>query len=242
MRVVEFPGCYRCLGATMFEGAICECGAVADGRGGLHAPEPDPPARRTCNRHKDGEWGDDAETAPELWIACPLAMHSLVPDVDEDGAEVSRSHVTEYPDPVAALTAERDAAIAERDALRVEVARLSASKERLREVYECAVAPITRDRNGNPVYPHSWLRFDAAEFGRETPPFRLIPVWETPVGLLSDVPNFCDVVDDPGEVAPDNCPECGQQDVGQYGEYPCPLCGVPREWDVPVTCADPVTP
>lgn len=32
-------------------------------------------------------------------------------------------------------------------------------------------------------------------------------------------------------VAPDGCPECGQQDVGQYGEYPCPSCGLPREWD-----------
>lgn len=69
----------------------------------------------------DGEWGDDAETAPELWVAYPLAMHFLVPDLDEDGSEVSRSDVTEYPDPVAALTAERDAALAERDALRAEV-------------------------------------------------------------------------------------------------------------------------
>ncbi len=27
------------------------------------------------------------------------------------------------------------------------------------------------------------------------------------------------------------CPECGQTDRGQTGEYPCPSCGLPRTWD-----------
>ena len=26
------------------------------------------------------------------------------------------------------------------------------------------------------------------------------------------------------------CPKCGQTDVGQYGEYPCPECGLPLTW------------
>jgi hypothetical protein len=26
------------------------------------------------------------------------------------------------------------------------------------------------------------------------------------------------------------CPACGQSDVGQYGEYPCRTCGLPKEW------------
>jgi hypothetical protein len=29
------------------------------------------------------------------------------------------------------------------------------------------------------------------------------------------------------------CHKCGQTDVGQYGEYPCPICGLPLTWDVP---------
>ena len=27
------------------------------------------------------------------------------------------------------------------------------------------------------------------------------------------------------------CPECKQVDVGQTGEYPCKVCGLPRVWD-----------
>jgi hypothetical protein len=26
------------------------------------------------------------------------------------------------------------------------------------------------------------------------------------------------------------CPICGQRDVGQHGEYPCEVCGLPAEW------------
>jgi predicted RNA-binding Zn-ribbon protein involved in translation (DUF1610 family) len=26
------------------------------------------------------------------------------------------------------------------------------------------------------------------------------------------------------------CPRCGQTDHGQYGEYPCPECGLPTLW------------
>lgn len=29
------------------------------------------------------------------------------------------------------------------------------------------------------------------------------------------------------------CPVCGQADIGQTGEYPCPRCGLPRTWDAP---------
>jgi hypothetical protein len=60
----------------------------------------------------DGEWPDGAESTPALWVAYPLMLHTLVPDVDEDGADVSRSEVVEYADPVSAITAERDAALA----------------------------------------------------------------------------------------------------------------------------------
>lgn len=31
------------------------------------------------------------------------------------------------------------------------------------------------------------------------------------------------------------CPACGQVDIGQYGEYPCPECGLPTVWDEPVS-------
>ncbi len=62
----------------------------------------------------DGEWPDVADNAPELWVAYPLRLHTLVPDVDEDGSEVSRSEVVEYADPVAVITAERDQLLAER--------------------------------------------------------------------------------------------------------------------------------
>jgi hypothetical protein len=27
------------------------------------------------------------------------------------------------------------------------------------------------------------------------------------------------------------CPDCGQSNVGQTGEYPCPTCGLPTLWD-----------
>jgi len=27
------------------------------------------------------------------------------------------------------------------------------------------------------------------------------------------------------------CPNCGQCDVGQTGEYNCPICGLPTVWD-----------
>ncbi len=30
---------------------------------------------------------------------------------------------------------------------------------------------------------------------------------------------------------PKACEKCGQMDVGQTGEYPCPVCGVPTVWD-----------
>lgn len=29
------------------------------------------------------------------------------------------------------------------------------------------------------------------------------------------------------------CQKCGQVDHGQYGEYPCPECGLPTLWDEP---------
>jgi hypothetical protein len=58
----------------------------------------------------DGEWPIDAGSAPTLWVAYPLMLHTLVSDVDDDGSEVSRSEVVEYPDPVAALTAELEEA------------------------------------------------------------------------------------------------------------------------------------
>lgn len=28
------------------------------------------------------------------------------------------------------------------------------------------------------------------------------------------------------------CPKCHQRDIGQYGEYPCEVCGLPKLWDV----------
>lgn len=29
------------------------------------------------------------------------------------------------------------------------------------------------------------------------------------------------------------CAKCGQVDHGQYGEYPCAVCGLPTTWDPP---------
>jgi hypothetical protein len=79
----------------------------------------------------DGEWPEDAESAPVLWVAYPLQRHTLVPDVDEDGADVSRSEVVEYADPVATLTAERDQARAERDAAQDTAAQAIADFDRV---------------------------------------------------------------------------------------------------------------
>jgi hypothetical protein len=84
----------------------------------------------------DGEWPDGAESTPALWVAYPLMLHTLVPDVDEDGAEVSRSEVVEYADPISALTAERDAAVRERDQLLTERARPSAASVALDRLAE----------------------------------------------------------------------------------------------------------
>ena len=36
-----------------------------------------------------------------------------------------------------------------------------------------------------------------------------------------------------GERAPVACFCCGQTDIGQYGEYPCAVCGLPTLWDLP---------
>ena len=125
-------GCYRCTGQERFEGAICDgCGSVADGYGGF-----DEPGTRlsvgeprwlvwTCDGYDP--WNDlgdalnrfdaavdemdSGSEPPALWVAYPLMLHALHPDVDEGAVAVSQS-VVEYADPFAALTAERDDALA----------------------------------------------------------------------------------------------------------------------------------
>lgn len=34
------------------------------------------------------------------------------------------------------------------------------------------------------------------------------------------------------------CATCGQTDIGQYGEYPCSACGLPRTWGTKVSVMD----
>lgn len=37
--------------------------------------------------------------------------------------------------------------------------------------------------------------------------------------------------DEDEEPQPVRCPKCGQMDLGQTGEHPCPKCGLPTVWD-----------
>lgn len=71
----------------------------------------------------DGEWEDDAEYSPTMYVAHPLREHSLemVPldDNEPDGPQCGEPRIAEYVDPVVALTAEVES-------LRALVAELSA--------------------------------------------------------------------------------------------------------------------
>jgi hypothetical protein len=141
-------GCYRCTGQERFEGAICDgCGSVADGYGGFDEPgtrlsvgeprwivwtgeayDPRNDLGDALNRFDAAvDEMDSGSGSPALWVAYPLALHALHPDVDEDAVAVSES-VVEYADPVSALTAERDQARAQRDAA---IARRDAALDRV---------------------------------------------------------------------------------------------------------------
>jgi hypothetical protein len=46
---------------------------------------------------------------------------------------------------------------------------------------------------------------------------------------LPSVPEF--PTPQPAPAAPtEPCKDCGQRDIGQYGEYPCKTCGLPKTW------------
>jgi hypothetical protein len=67
----------------------------------------------------------------------------------------------------------------------------------------------------------------ALEAWKATDPRTAPPAWKALVQACAQLVSAAQPEQAQEAVA---CPACGQTDVGQYGEYPCQACGLPKEW------------